>query len=234
LEQEEEGRVFVPLRDDLSQGDVVADVPWGMITDPLIVCLPESGAWENKPRRKAFYSPLELTSDPPTALSPPFRLAVAVRRGPAMVMWEDCQIEQIKNRQMEKRKINSDEKVDPSKWFAAVAPLISEVGWPPDVQAGIARFEYHRYYPVPARPDIAAMAEGPFHVDLRYIWPVKQSLLVHRLASLSEVAREGLRRQLFLFLSQRRIIDPVICPSCGTRVPTTVSAAEPEADVGTT
>jgi hypothetical protein len=131
-----------------------------------------------------------------------------------MVMWEDCQIDKAKE-QGEK----------PEKWFAAVAPVKSAKDFPPESQARIGRYEYHRFYPLPANPD-AGLPNPLNYVDLRYVWPVKQSLLTKRLASLSDTARGALRRHLFLFFSQRQIIDPVTCPKCGTEVPTTKSAAE--------
>lgn len=59
---------------------------------------------------------------------------------------------------------------------------------------------------------------SPSYVDLRHIWPVRQSLLKARLATLSDLARLALFDHLFSFLTRKRLRDSILCPSCHEKI----------------
>jgi len=60
---------------------------------------------------------------------------------------------------------------------------------------------------------------NPMYVDLRHIWPLKQSLLRDRIGTLSSPARGDLYAHLFSFLTQRSLANEVKCAQCGQMTP---------------
>jgi hypothetical protein len=206
------------VRAELSQGDIVADIPWGMLEDPPIACYPRGGAW-NTSKGKAEYSRPELADQPGNAAAfiKQYRLVIPVQRGPVMVVWQDCEIDKFKNRK----------KLPPEKWFAGVAPILSGKGFSPELQKWTWDFDVFPFFPLSA--NAAAGLTDPFHyVDLRQVWPVRQSLLKKRVASLSDVARGALHDQLFTFFSRLRVVRNLACPKCGAKVEPTKQAREAE------
>ena len=182
---------YAALGERLSQGDVVDGVPWGLIDDPVQVCQP---ADRSKIQGKATYGPLA-----PHHAGGQHAIHAKAQVGLVMVLWQDCQIEKFENQGK-----------PPEKWFAAVAPLHRL----PEGTAGenIARGARRAFFPVPAYPAIGIATNG--YVDLRHIWPVKQSLLVKRVGTLSIPSRNALYGHLFTFLTQRSIATNLHCPSC--------------------
>lgn len=73
------------------------------------------------------------------------------------------------------------------------------------------------FFPIPAYPGVGVAEDG--YVDLRHLWPVKQSLLLRRIGTLSPLARSNLYAHLFTFLTQRRPSVELTCPACQASVP---------------
>lgn len=172
---------YVALDPKLSQGDIVVGVPWGLIDDPVTVCQP---ADRSKPQGKATYAPVEAKG---------FKgiqsVHAAAQLGTVMVLWHDCQIDKFENQRR-----------PPEKWFTAVAPVLPiPTG---DAGQAIAAGTRRAFFPLPAYPAIGL--NQPSYVDLRHVWPVKQSLLTERKGALSNAAKQALYAHLFTFLTQRR------------------------------
>jgi hypothetical protein len=188
---------YAPLADRLSQGDLVKEVPWGLIDAPLTVCQPDV---QGRTEGKAKYSLLGAAG---------FRGSKIVHAkaqiGPAMVLWHDCQLDKFENQGR-----------PPEKWFAAIAPVrpLAEVG---DTADAVRRGDRRAFFYLPAYPDITI--EQDSFVDLRHIWPVKQSALAKRFGTLSATARLALYTHLFTFLTSRRLRHQVQCPSCAAQIP---------------
>ena len=185
---------YAPLAEKLSQGDILRNVPWGLIDAPLTLCRPADRKLD---AGKASYGPAKGRVD--AFKGQEFIHAVA-RRSLAMVMWHDCQIDKFENQGK-----------PAEKWFTSVAPVLPcpATEWE-NVFAGRRR----AFFPVP-RFDEGGITENSY-VDLRHMWPLKQSLLGERVITLSERAREALYAQLFSFLTQRALRESVNCPSCGS------------------
>jgi len=112
---------------------------------------------------------------------------VKAQPGLALVLWQDCQIDKFKN-----------QKKDPSKWFTAVAPIrpITEIQ---DGLEAVREGKRRAFFHLPAWDELG-IPEG--FVDLRYVWPVSQSILSSRVATLSTTARLALYDRLFAFLTR--------------------------------
>lgn len=187
------------LADSLSQGDIVKNVPWGVIEAPLTFCRPDS-----KPGR-AFYAEIAQAQRDPKPFTRGPEVIHALGNMPClgMVIWEDCQIDKMKNQGREER-----------KWYVAVAPLIPLSDLPNEKDRTTIR-EGRRmaFFPVPATRDVPES-----YVDLRLMWPVRQSLLTERLAALSAEGRAALYGHIFTFLTAKRFILPSLCPKCGAEL----------------
>jgi len=191
---------YVEAGSKLSQGDIVADVPWGIVPDPISVCRP------NDPKNsegKAFYAPHHQTRRGGDAFHNGRVELVHARAklGRVMVLWHDCEIDKF-----EEKGMSAD------KWFAGVAPIIPPDHFPSEVWDKIATGDRLQFFPLPPIASVGLPAGSC--VDLRYVWPVRQSLLSKRLASLGTPARLALYDHLFSFLTHRRLRDKVLCPSC--------------------
>jgi hypothetical protein len=192
---------FGALGDRLSQGDIVANVPWGVIDAPFSVCRPDD---KSKTEGKARYAPA-------AGLNPPFKgielVLAKAQLGLGMVLWHDCQLDKFENQNK-----------PPDKWFAAIAPVIplqqSDAAAAQAVREGRRR----AFFFLPAYPAIGLAKDS--YVDLRYIWPMKQSLLVDRKGTLTQTARSDLYSHLFSFLTQRQLGSDVTCAHCGKPTPT--------------
>jgi len=191
---------FAPLSQALSQGDIVAGVPWGLIDDPLTICRPVD---RSKSEGKAQYGPA-------SALKGAFKGIEAVHAraqlGLGMVLWHDCQIDKFKNQER-----------PPEKWFAAIAPILPLKDFDAESAGVVKEGRRRAFFFVPAFPDIGITEDS--YVDLRHIWSLKQSLLIDRMGTLSPSARMDLYAHLFTFLTQRAYGRDVQCAHCGQRTP---------------
>ena len=185
---------YATLEPKLSQGDIFTDAPWGLIDAPVTVCQPVD---RSKPQGKASYAPVEGKGFKGIQA-----VHAAARLGNVMVLWHDCQIDKFENQGRA-----------PEKWFTAVAPVLPI----PTGTGGQAIADGLRraFFPLPAYPAIGL--DQPSYVDLRHVWPIKQSVLTldHRVGTLSGPARQALYSHLFTFLTQRRMSTNLRCSSCG-------------------
>lgn len=187
----------------LSQGDILNEIPYGLITDPLVVC--RAGKPLPDGTQHGTFGPAEKI----TAGGAPFNKGKAeaihmkASSGLVMVLWEDCEIDRF-----------AEQGKPENKWFAAVAPIIPAAQYfvandLVAVEAGRRR----RFFPLPE--DKAAGIDRPSYVDLRLIWSLQHSLLVgRRVTSLSDGARMVLRDQLFAFFTKHWLPDTIPCPAC--------------------
>jgi hypothetical protein len=192
--------------DEVSQGDIVQVSPYGMIDAPLTICQPYNADEEGK----AKYAPLsKLTIRRGVEfLHARFKIAHG------LVLWPDCQIDKGKNQNKPER-----------EWFAAVAPIISLAVLPEvEVRQKVMNFERAQWFPLPAHPP--ELLES--YVDLRYVWPLKYSLLKDRVLSLSESARRALCLHRFWFDTEMRLREDVRCPHCEKVVPVSLMFASEE------
>ncbi len=186
---------YAPLGSDLSFGDIVQNVPSGLIDSPLTICQPHNA----EPKGKSLYAPIDQV---------PKRRAVEFIHakgfvGLGIVVWPDCQIDKLKNQ-------NRPEK----DWFAAIAPVQPMSRLPVEVHEHIQSFNRAQFFPLPAAPpDIAE----PSYVDLRYIWPVRYALLSNRVITLTDEARSAFNLHRFWFDTELRLA-PLPCPHCGETI----------------
>lgn len=191
--------VFAPIGKDLSQGDIVTDIPWGLIGDPVIICRPSD---RTSVAGKAKYNSLSGTHSPRAFSKPPEFVHATAYSGTVVVLWHDCQIDKFKNQGKQKK-----------KWFTAVAPIMSASQLNARDAEAIATGQRKAFFPLPASPELKV--EGPScYIDLRHIWPVKQTLLVDRTVTLSEKTKLALIYHLFEFLTDREIPTEMECPHC--------------------
>ncbi len=183
----------------LSQGDLVKDVPWGLLPDPTTVCRPNNKDAEHG---KAYYTPRHLTKQGGVAFGGGTELIHAqARLGMAMVLWHDCEIDKFE----EKEKPKED-------WFAAVAPVLPlSLIQQADQRERVVAGDRIQLFPL---PPLEPVNLPDSFVDLRHIWSVKQTLLTDRVASLGDVGRNALYEHLFTFLTRNRIRETVLCPAC--------------------
>jgi hypothetical protein len=184
----------------LSQGDFVDDVPWGLVPDPLLVCRPKD---ESQQSGGAFYAPYQEVARGGPAFAKERAEIVHARAklGAGIVLWHDCEIDKFEEKGQ-----------PPEKWFAAVAPVILPSVFPKEIWEGITAGERLQFFPL--QPLASAGWPTGACVDLRHIWPVRQSLLTKRIAALLAPGRQALFDHLFSFLTHRRLRDAVLCPNC--------------------
>jgi hypothetical protein len=184
----------------LSQGDIVRDVPWGRIPDPVLVCRPND---QKAKTGKARYGPKDEIKDGGVAFANARveQIHARAKQGLGVVLWHDCEIDKF-----EEQGRSEDQ------WYAAIAPVVQGEGIPPEIWRGIEAGERLQVFFLP-QAQHAGIA-SPSYVDLRLIWSVNQSLLGNRVATLSGTAQRSLYDHLFSFLTHRRLRDAVICPSC--------------------
>ena len=208
---------FIGLSHDLNQGDIVDHIPWGLIEAPTTLCRPND---RKQPNGKAFYGLVgDLKTPAPWAHEPEF-VHASSWSGLAMVLWHGCQLDKWKNRD------GNGEQIDQSvKAFTAIAPVFSLDHFQPAERRGeVSAQQHYSYFPLPPfTVDTRQVPES--YVDLRHIWPVRQTILTDRLTSISDSARSSLCAHLFTFFTRCRLDINPTCPSCGTEVPLLSSAA---------
>ena len=182
--------VYLPCGSDLSQGDIVSAVPWGLVHSPLTVCRPSNAKAQKGPARYAEAA----------GLSDAFRrskdekeyIHAKAGQGFGIVLWHDCEIDDFGRRRQ------------PQKAFVGVAPVFSMADRVPQDQHREAIRNRRRSALFPLEPlEIDDFRFGEAYVDFRLIWSVKQSTLTTRLATLGETVRHSLYDHLILFLTRR-------------------------------
>lgn len=189
---------YAALSEQLSQGDIVQGMPWAVLEHPLTVCRPDGG----KPGRAYYAQPHECTRQPAFARGPEIIHAVALEPGLGIVIWEDCEIDKMRNQQKEQH-----------RWFVAVAPVVPlAVVSDEESRTAIRQGDRHAFFPLPALP---ALEIPESYVDLRLMWPVRQAMVSERLVTLSRENRAALYGQLLRFLTGRNFAPEISCPACG-------------------
>lgn len=184
---------YTTLGDALSQGDVVDVAPHGLIDDPLTICQPNNAS----PQGKSNYWPYaQLTKRRGVEF-----IHAKGTIGLGMAVWPDCQVDKLKNQRRPE-----------SEWIAAVAAIYPMSRLEPGVRDKVVGLNRAQFFPLPPR-QAAGIAEASY-VDLRYIWPVRHSLLSKRQVALSPEALEALKFQLFWFFTEIRVRDSITCPHC--------------------
>jgi hypothetical protein len=183
----------------LSQGDLIRDIPWGLIPGPVAICRPRD---KSKSEGGAFYAPHERIRQGGTAFAGGRDEVIHASGylGMGLVLWEDCEIDKFEKKQQ-----------PPEKWFVAIAPVLPSSNFPPEIWEGIKAGERTQFFHLAAL-DSKGLSES--YADLRYIWSVKQSILKNRVVTLSDTVRRALYDHLFWFLTSRRLRDTVLCTHC--------------------
>lgn len=200
--------------DVLSQGDLITDVPWGLIEAPVTLCRPAN----TQPFGKADYSTaadwkLPGQSRPKAWAKTPEVIHATGYSGWAVSLWHDCEIDKPANAEK-----------DPRKAFAAVAPIFPITTFPDEsTRDAIRAGSHHAFFHLPAVSVEEQGANGGFAlpesaVAFRYIWSVRQLELTKRKASLTPDAIAALYQQLFVFLTRTRLDISPTCPTCGVQV----------------
>jgi hypothetical protein len=185
---------YAPLGNSLSQGDIVRGVPWGVITDPVTLCRIQGG-----PHRATVDNIAEV----PSAFKKGQEYILArAELSLGIVLWPDCQIDKFK-----------EQRRPEDRWFASIAPVLPMDPRLPELQRQSVREQRRRaYFYVPANEPLGIPES---YVDVRHIWPVKQSALKDRLATLSVDARAALYHHLFVFMTYLRPKESARCSACG-------------------
>ena len=199
---------FRDLRAELSQGDIIANVPRGFVDDTA-VCRVEGGQQYGR----AKYEPADRKTNPPAferkSGHDSIHLSVAI--GFAMVLWPDCAIDGFGNKARE-----GGHNISLDKMFAGVAPLVAMSNYKSCRARNIKAVTRPSLFYIPAFPEF----DIPESVaDLRRILPIKQSILINaRVASVSDLVRDQLVPHLTWFFTEHRLGDHVGCPSCGAEI----------------
>lgn len=208
---------YAALALKLSQGDIVSDVPWGLVESPVTVCRPHH---PERPSGKALYEALD-------ALKMPFRKTgefIHLRApliGPAIVLWHDCQIDKF------------EEQGKPQeKWFAAVAPIVPIRNMKADAVQAVREGERRAFFWMPKGVSSGVPEES--YLDLRHILPFRQSyLMAKRRGALSDTVRRALHLHLFTFFTQRALNENVTC-ECGRKIDADVAFPQLSENEGAT
>ena len=202
----------------LSQGDIVMNIPWGLVEAPLRICRPHQGDQVVRASKTPFGPPDDFADAFARAKSNNKEIIHAYgERGAGLVLWHSCQIDKFEE---QRRK--------PESWFAGIAPILDiDKRLHPQDRAAVQNGEHRSYFYLPA-VTFGGEALPDSFADLRHIWPVKQSLLADRLATLSVDMRLTLYDQLFTFFTRLRLKAEAPCPKCGSSVPVSSFAEEVE------
>lgn len=193
----------------LSQGDLISDIPWGLVEAPITLCRPVDAT---KSFGRSNYTTVEdwrVPGGPQAWARKPEVLHAVARSGWVLSLWHDCQIEKAQNQNAARS----------AKAFSAVAAVVPLTTFQePEVLEAIRDRRHHTYFPLPAiETDGIQLPESA--VDFKYIWSIKQSVLLkNRKASLSAEALNSLYEHLFVFFTRIRLDLDVKCPSCGTAI----------------
>lgn len=199
---------FRDLRDDLAQGDIIADVPRGFVDDTA-VCRVDQG----RDYGRAKFLPADQHTSPKAheRKNADDAIHLKVKLGFAMVLWPDCQIDGFANKARE-----GTNNVKADKMFAGVAPLIDLNLYKESEHDRIKAGNRAALFYVPGFDDLNIPESV---VDLRRILPVKQSLLLAgRVASVTDTVRDAMGPHLSWFFTELRhgLGERVGCPSCGS------------------
>ena len=182
--------VYVACTDEVLQGDIVADLPWGAISSPLIVCRPADARAHVG---KARYNEASKM-DRAFARKHDGKEFVHAKagRGPGIVLWHSCEIANDVRHGNERRAV------------VGVAPIFGMADRLNEADRHPVR-ELRRTAMFPLPPlEVGDERLNEGYVDFRWIWSVKRSLLAKRLAGLSELYLESMYRHLEKFLTRRR------------------------------
>ena len=146
---------------DLSQGDLVDHVPWGLIEAPTTLCRPDN---RKSSSGKAFYgSVAELKKPPPWTHDPEFIHGTSWE-GIGIVLWHGCQIDKWKHRDLQSGKSSS------ARSFAGIAPVIaSESLHPPEMRTEVMAgrdnswIDRPRTVRIPIHRELLQLVEPPLH-----------------------------------------------------------------------
>jgi hypothetical protein len=191
MASETRGEWYATLGQDLSQGDIVRVIPYGLIEAPITICRPAN----SNPSGKAQYYTLDKL---PRHGGVEF-LHAKFKLGVGIVVWPDCQIDKSKNQ---------DRPVQ--EWKAAVAPVVPLTVLEPNLHENVRTFNRAQWFPLPANPP--DLPES--YVDLRLIWAVRYALLAERIMTLSERARQAFSLHRFWFDTEVKVRAELDCPHC--------------------
>lgn len=214
--------VEIPPGDDLNQGDIIDNIPWGLIVAPTTVCRPDN--------RKAVtgkavsYADANQASKPAAWELKPEVIHAIANCGLGVVVWHGCQIDKWKH-----KKAGRDRS---DKAFVGIAPVIPISELPSGHRQDVLDGHSHAMFPLPGF-SVGERAIPDSYVDLRHIWPLKQSIATDRLVMLSDLARESMYLHLFTFLTRATFEAPT-CPRCGTAVALRLTGDDPDEPEGQT
>lgn len=200
-----DGFYATELHPKLSQGDILRDIPWGLIDTPLTICRPQQP--KDAAGKASYGAPANFTSPAAFRKAVPEILHMQALQSRAIVLWHDCQLDKFEKQGKPR-----------AKWFTTVAPVFTlsdmEEGSRQIVREGRRR----AFFYMPAAPAIGIESES--YVDLRYALSVRHSLLEsQRVATLSTAARQSLYLQYFTFLTRLQVVNSIACPHCSGTIP---------------
>lgn len=198
---------YKPPSEVLDQGDVVPDVPWGLVKAPAIVCRPHHGI--NATSGDATFGIATNVKDAFRRNDAREIVHATTKRGLVLVLWHGCQID----------KFAEHDKQD--KAFVAVVPILPLTQLNELDRAAVRNREHFGRFHLPAFSTFEfTMSES--YADLRHIWPIAQGVLKKPVVSLTSTALALLYGQLFTFLTRQRFVENAKCPSCGAVLPTSM------------
>ncbi len=183
---------------ELSQGDIVASLPYGLIDDPLCVCR-QSPLWVG-PAADAERPPAFVREDSVENVLARSKSALSI------VLWHGCEIDKFLNKGA----------MSP-KAFAAIAPVLPLDRIGNELAQDQLRQGKRRAYFYLEPFDHDGQGEREYYVDLRYLWSVKQSLLLSsRVGRLSGPAVMALYAHMFFFFTGANLSSSSLkCRNCG-------------------
>lgn len=190
---------------EINQGDIIVDVPWGLVEHPLTICRPLPPARNGANARAA-----EKGATPKPFANGPEAIHAIGGTNAAVVLWHGCEIDKF----LRKRK--------PRSAFVGIAPLFTyqERVPNPEHQAAIRELRKLDLFPVPAfNSGGLEVSEG--YVDLRYIWSVRQQHVAEqsrRVATMSDTLRSAFFYHLFTFFTRSQFRESVTCPHCASSI----------------
>ncbi len=190
------GAAYAPLQAKLSQGDIIAGTAWGSVQAPLTVCRGDENTG------KAKFGPPEKAKNPDAFANGRVETVhLRAKRGVGVVVWHSCELDKFARKRQ-----------PPDKWFAGVAPIVPATALNEADRPIVRGFDKFSMFPLPAAPDSGVHEES--FVDLRYIVPMKQSLLTQRVGTFSPEMLEAFCAHLFRFLTRRALATSATCPRC--------------------
>jgi hypothetical protein len=117
--------------EEISQGDIVRLIPWGLIEAPITVCQPVN---TDKSGRANYFE----HGDGRPKRSREF-LHASFNTGFGIIVWPDCQIDKAKN-----------QKKPEQRWLVAVAPVIPISKLDLSLHTKVQSFDRAQWFPLPA------------------------------------------------------------------------------------